>query len=135
MWQIKSNDESRTRNYSSWFPIWCTLSCLRKNHWCTTFLIQCWQNWTFCIYFVFSFLFFAALQFSIIKSSHNKHALFFFLFKSQTPLFQNWNKSSLRQTRPLICPRYQKIYPFIRLVMLIFLLRTGTPSNSYIVFG
>ena len=85
--------------------------------------------------FILFFLFFSSLQFSIIKFSHNIHALFFFLFKSQTPLFQNWNKSSLRQTRPLICPRYQKIYPFFRLVMLIFLLRTGTPSNSYIVFG
>ena len=86
--------------------------------------------------FILFFLFFSFPLCSFRSLSFSQYTCtILFLFKSQTPLFQNWNKSSLRQTRPLICPRYQKIYPFIRLVMLIFLLRTGTPSNSYIVFG
>ena len=54
-----------------------------------------------------------------------------FLFISRNPL-QNQNKSSVTQTRPSIWPRYQKMYLLYTLVMLIFLLRTGTPSNSYI---
>ena len=54
-----------------------------------------------------------------------------FLFISQKTL-QNQNKSSVTQTRPSIWPRYQKMYLLYTLAMLIFLLRTGTPSNSYI---